>query len=145
MGTSAQFFINNPCDLVERKWLGCVRNDGDPEGPLNALVGVNTEQEFRDVIESLMGDRHDYTEPTRHRFPFPWEDDLFMTDFTYCLLGKLTYVSYRRKGWLLIRSYIYWPKTRRAYLKQEDRLPAGVRAPTGMTKTGHDAQMFIRA
>ncbi len=89
MGTRASFFIGNPCDLENRKWLGCIGWDGYPDG-LPQLADVKDQEDFEKFVKCCKDERDDFADPEKGGFPFPWQDDLFLTDFTYAFFdGKL--------------------------------------------------------
>lgn len=81
MGTRAAFWIGNPIDLDNREWLGCVAWDGFPEN-FDGFEFCNTEKEFRAAVSGIAEDREDFSHP-ENGWPFPWDDDVFLTDATY--------------------------------------------------------------
>jgi len=87
MGTRASFWIGDPA-TNEREWLGCIAFDGHREN-FKSFALIKTAQEFRDEIERLSKDRDDFAFPSKG-WPFPWKDDIFMTDRTYAYFnGKV--------------------------------------------------------
>ncbi len=80
MGTRAAFFIGDFRDTAKREWLGCVAWDGYPDG-LPEVCAAKSEQEFRDAVAGE-SNRDDFAAPTGP-FPYPWQDDLCLTDCTY--------------------------------------------------------------
>lgn len=81
MGTRAAFWIGDP-RTENREWLGCVAWDGYPGGDCRNLFEATTEQEFRERIAAMRASRKDFATPDKG-WPFPWSDDVFLTDFTY--------------------------------------------------------------
>ena len=82
MGTRAAFFIGDFRDVEKREWLGCIAWDGYPEG-LPEMCGAKSEDDFREIISKYQDDRDDFAK-SDGPFPFPWNDDLCLTDETYC-------------------------------------------------------------
>jgi hypothetical protein len=92
MGTRAAFFVGDPRDVEGREWLGCVDWDGYPDGV--GLVPMAThEAEYRAAVAKLREERADFTDPGGDRFPFPWQDDLFLTDCVYAFFEGKTQLS----------------------------------------------------
>lgn len=144
MGTRAQFFIGNPCDVEKRKWLGCVAWDGYPDGDLNSLKDCTDEQSFIETLSSIMENRSDFCDPNKHDFPFPWLDDVFLTDCTYAFYdGKVIFNSFHNK-----------PVEMKAYMNMSDEeldlikdvLPRNIKASRNIGKEkGPDSIMIISA
>ena len=100
MGTRAQFFIGNPSDVSTRQWLGCVAWDGYPDGDCGeALLGASTLNDFVAGVEKIAAKRDDFTNPTERSFPFPWKDDLYLTDVTYAFFDGRVQVTCFHAGW----------------------------------------------
>ncbi len=88
MGTRAAFWLGNPIDLENRKWLGCVAWDGYEF--LDTWKNIKTKKGFLSAITRLKKKRDDFADPKNGGFPFPWTDDVFLTDITYAFFnGKL--------------------------------------------------------
>ncbi len=88
MGTRAAFWLGNPTDLENRKWLGCVAWDGYEF--LDTWKNIKTKKGFLSAITRLKKERDDFADPKKGGFPFPWNDDVFLTDVTYAFFdGKL--------------------------------------------------------
>lgn len=80
MGTRAAFFIGDFRKPEAREWLGCIAWDGYPSG-LPEISSAKTESDFRAAV-SKYSERHDFA-CSDGPFPFPWQDDLCLTDCTY--------------------------------------------------------------
>ena len=88
MGTRAAFWIGDPRDLENREWLGCIAWDGYEWAFDSQWAAFSSEQEFRDAVSTLE-QRDDFAHPGRG-WPFPWDDDIFLTDYTYAFFdGKV--------------------------------------------------------
>ena len=124
MGTRASFWIGNPEDLEHREWLGGVSWDGYPEGfERLSKIPVETEKDMRNFVRSLQ-DRKDFADPAKGGWPWPWDDDIFLTDYTYAFFrGKLRITCYHC-GW---RTYKQWQK--KHDWSDESNLPDNVLAP----------------
>lgn len=133
MGTRAQFFIGNPQDVENRKWLGCTAWDGYPDGWVNLLQHATSEADFVRLVGDLTSERDDFCDPQKHGFPFPWVNDLFLTDYTYAWFnGKVMMTGYHT-GWIEMREFMRTDNEegRSSYYEQEDELPRDVPAPSG--------------
>lgn len=142
MGTRASFFIGNPSDVENRQWLGCLAFDAYPDGDVGkALVGASTPDQFIAGVERLSAE-DDFTDPLRHSFPFPWRDDLYLTDYTYAFFDGRVQVTCYNGGWrdltpdLVAREIDPWPDDR-------DELPSNVPAPSEDGPKGPDSIMII--
>jgi len=80
MGTRAAFFIGDPRKPDAREWLGCIAWDGYIDG-VPEMAKAKTEKEFFDAVKGYSS-RDDFAKPTG-AFPYPWNDDLFLTDCVY--------------------------------------------------------------
>ena len=92
MGTRAAFFVGDPRDIKGREWLGCVDWDGYPEG-VGLVPMAAHEAEYRAAVAKLREERDDFTGPEGDRFPFPWTDNLFLTDCVYGFFEGKTQLS----------------------------------------------------
>lgn len=145
MGTRAQFFIGNP-QSPDAKWLGCVAFDGYPDGDIGeALRLVTSEDEFRAAIQAIKTDRDDFCDPAERRFPFPWRDDLFLTDFTYAFFDNQVMATCFHHGWRLLKSF----ETEDGPYPEDapDELPSNVlfRFDDATNPPGPDSIMIIAA
>jgi|SRR3990167_3368543 len=94
MGTRASFFLGDPRDVDNRVWLGCVAWDGyewadNGEGD---WIKIKSEADFLQAIKQVQETREDFANPSGG-FPFPWIDDLFLTDYTYAFMNGEVYVA----------------------------------------------------
>lgn len=130
MGTRAQFFVGDPEKLTERKWLGCVAWDGYPDS-FPGLAPCKTEEEFTAAVRAIALTRDDFCDPAKHGFPFPWTKNLFLTDYTYALIGSHVLMTRFDRGWISLTDYLRDAKTRNSYDAGDlDSLPDNVPAPT---------------
>lgn len=137
MGTRAQFFIGDPRDVVNRKWLGTLAWDGYPEGDCKVLAKCKTESAFRLAVAKLARKRDDFCDPQTNSFPFPWNDDLFLTDCTYAFFDKaVQYASYHN-GFVPASEWGGDPDT-------WPELPHNTPAPIGDGPPGPDSIMILR-
>lgn len=143
MGTCAQFFIGDPRNVEAREWLGAVAWDGYPEGDIGeALNGADTEDSFREAILKIASQRDDFCDPAVRSFPFPWKDDLFLTDCTYALFdGQVQYASFHR-GFVPLSARLSEDE-----MDEEDwdALSGSVPAPASELPRGPDSIMIFRA
>lgn len=100
MGTRASFWIGNPEDLKNRKWLGCVSWDAYPGKKTAPLFSVTTQHEFIEAINKIEASCEDFTSPKECGWPFPWYDDLFLTDYTYAFFDDVVQVACFHKGFI---------------------------------------------
>lgn len=105
MGTRAAFFIGDPRDLENREWLGCIAWDGYPDGDCSVLADAKTPEEFRGLVANIASERDDFAYPDKGGFPFPWTDDLFLTDCVYGFFDGAAHVevndNWRTVKWML--------------------------------------------
>lgn len=141
MGTRASFFIGNPSDTVNRDWLGCIAWDGYPSGDCKALAGATSPEDFIARVESICRTRDDYCDPTKHSFPFPWSDDLYLTDYTYAFFDGRVQVTCYHAGWRDMAEDMSdaWRDD------AANELPSNVPAPEGRGPKGPDSIMIISA
>lgn len=147
MGTRAQFFIGNPSDLETRIWLGAVAWDGYPDGDIgDAFKGVTSVHEFREAIDKIALQRNDYCDPDKRSFPFPWKDDLYLTDCTYAWFEDAVQFTYFHSGFMPLEEYLGLTDEQREEIDdREDQLPDNVPAPTSALPPGPDSIMIFTA
>lgn len=144
MGTRAQFFIGNPhTGLDGRKWLGCIAFDGYPDGDCSTLNGSHNEDDFERRVKTLAGTRDDWCDPVKHGFPFPWTDDLFLTDYTYAFFDGAVYMTNFHSGWIRLEDFLGDQAAAEAYDIEPDRLPSDVPAPTVVQDTSAPDSIMI--
>lgn len=99
MGTRAAFWLGDPRNIENRKWLGCIAWDGHPDGDCKTLFGSESDEEFVCRVQQLAATRDDFATPERG-WPFPWSDDIFLTDFTYAFFDGAVQVSCYHRGFV---------------------------------------------
>lgn len=87
MGTRAAFWIGDPRS-EDREWIGCRAWDGYPSN-FEELIQCATEEAFRRDALSVC----DAT-PQNGGWPYPWADDVFLTDYTYAWIDGQVVVTY---------------------------------------------------
>jgi hypothetical protein len=105
MGTRAAFFIGDFRDPEKREWLGCIAWDGYPAG-VPGIVQAKSEADFRQAVADL-SNRNDFAPPTGP-FPFPWENDLCLTDCTYTWHDGEVWTEFDRRFVPLERALEVW-------------------------------------
>ena len=108
MGTRANFFIGDPA-VGDYEWLGCVAFDGyefaeDKNGKY-CLGMVTNEDVFRMFVDTVKDERQDFADPNEGGYPFPWVNDIFLTDFSYALIDGKVKVTIFNSGWRDIADY----------------------------------------
>jgi len=90
MGTRAAFWIGDPRNLENREWLGCVAWDGYPDA-FPEFKGISSSEDFKSMIEAMSASRKDFAHPSKG-WPYPWDNDIFLTDCTYAFFdGRLQF------------------------------------------------------
>jgi hypothetical protein len=98
MGTRASFWIGDPVNLDDREWLGCIAWDGHVKN-FPEFIGVTTEDEFRQHVHRLSESREGFAHPDKG-WPFPWDNDIFLTDRTYAFFnGHVNVCVFHYKFW----------------------------------------------
>ena len=144
MGTRAAFFVGNPQDTETRKWLGCIAYDGYPDQGIGETFSkVADETGFVAAVEKLK-DRDDFCDPKKHGWPFPWADDLFLTDYVYAWFDGRVMLTSFYCGWISLADYMD-PAKEDAYHLQAESLPHDTPAPTAWDRSGPDSIMILRA
>lgn len=147
MGTRAQFFIGNPEAVESREWLGCVAYDGYVGGDCGEfLSGAKTPESFRAAVKRLAAERDDFTDPEKNSFPFPWANDLFLTDYTYAFFDGRVQVTCFHSGWRDLPE-TFDPEIAGDGLWEDlaaNELPSNVKAPTGSGPKGPDSIMLLK-
>jgi len=122
MGTRANFFIGDPA-VGDYEWLGCVAFDGyefaeDKNGKY-ALGMVTDEDVFRMFVDIVKSERQDFADPNEGGYPFPWVDDIFLTDFSYAFIDGKVKVTAFNCGWVDVADYdnINWDEIKPALPK----------------------------
>lgn len=133
MGTRASFFVGDPRDLEKREWLGCIAFDGYPEG-VDELDEIGTEKAFKKAIRA-MEQRDDFASP-KGGFPFPWPDDLFLTDYTYAFFDGKLQVACGHRG------FVEWGE-RNKLSEMQNSIPSNIPAPGPYDPSQPDSIMIF--
>jgi hypothetical protein len=96
MGTRAAFWVGNPCENGEL--LGCIAFDGYPER-VRWLDLAGDEAAFRECVKLHAAKKDDWT-PSESGWPFPWEDDIFITDYNYAWFNGKVQTACFNSGWV---------------------------------------------
>lgn len=144
MGTRAQFFVGNPSDIVGRKFLGTVAFDGYPDGDCgDALMGVKDAETFEACVRHIASKRRDFSDPAERSFPFPWRDDLYLTDCTYAFFdGAVQFTSFHI-GFVPLEKYRTFTDAECEAYGETDTLPRNVPAPNSDLPKGQDSIMIL--
>lgn len=135
MGTRAAFWIGNPTNLENRQWLGCIAFDGYAHG-VPGLQEIKSEPEFRGFVLALKS-RSDFSHPGKG-WPFPWDDDIFVTDYNYAFFDVAVNVAIFHCGWMS------WDQAFSGdYDDKRDKLPKMVAAPEKYNSEQPDSIMII--
>lgn len=130
MGTRAQFFIGDPMDITSREWLGTIAWDGYPDGECEGLVGCKNQRAFKNFIRYTLAKRDDFCDPKKRGFPFPWVNNLFLTDWTYTWWDGRVQISSFNRGWIDLDRYMSDGRVRRGYhRRRKTTLSKNVPAP----------------
>jgi hypothetical protein len=145
MGTRAQFFVGDPRNIEAREWLGAVAWDGYPDGDIGeALKNVIVEKHFREAIAIIAKEREDFCDPSKNDFPFPWHDDLFLTDYTYAFFDGKVQFTYYHRGFIALNEYRENAEIAEKYAEGAEELARNVPAPERTGKPpGPDSIMII--
>jgi hypothetical protein len=166
MGTCAAFWVGVPLTTQTHTGimhytpnilLGCVAWDGHPEN-FPELKGITGEQAFRRAVRENIAIRDDWT-PGRHGFPFPWRDDLFLTDFNYIysrrpnLRRGAVFASCYRSGLVPFDDAYDWcvsgdrVEDNNPFRRADDALPKDFPVRVGQCKPGRgkDSIIILRA
>lgn len=139
MGTRAAFWMGDPTNLERREWLGCIAWDGYPSA-FEELAACN-EAGFRAAVMRMAVNRDDFATPTRG-WPFPWADDVFLTDYTYAFFDGAVQVCCFHRPFMPMAAYL----TRDEETEDEttdDPRHAKVPAPALYDPTQPDSIMIV--
>ena len=107
MGTRASFWLGDPRDLKNRKWLGCIAWDGYPKVEDDSagvdFRAVETKEEFLQEVQKLVK-RDDFAHPGRG-WPFPWDDDIFLTHYTYAYFSGKLHIAHGYREFVPFKEY----------------------------------------
>ena len=139
MGTRAAFFFGDPTEATA-ELIGCIAWDGYPDGAwANLIRGATNEEEFRTKCAQL-AQQCDHWTPASDGFPFPWIDDLFLTDYTYAFFNDQVRVTCFYSGFRPLDEVgddFEWP--------EKDELPHNQAVPALPSEPGkgHDSIIII--
>lgn len=146
MGTRAAFWVGDPANLDSREWLGCIAWDGHPEN-FKDFTTATTERGWRQRVRNLAAKRNDFVHPARG-WPFPWADDIFLTDVTYAFFDGTVHVCWFHKPFQTIVDYFApRPETNEEEEEEEeldDPRHKKVPAPAAYDRTQPDSIMILR-
>lgn len=141
MGTRAAFWKGDPRNLKDREWLGCVAFDGYPEG-IEGIEKVTDEKSFLELVNQQSA-RRDFASPKRG-WPYPWSDDVFLTDFTYAFFdGKLQLSPYHH-GFMTVKEYEAYCAADEPEDKPDDHTMQNVPAPGKYDPSQPDSIMIFK-
>ena len=130
MPIGAQFFIGDPRDLDVRIWLGCIGWDGSPHADPKCLAAASSPEDFAEMVTSEFGWRDDFTAGTSDSYPFPWDDDVFQTAFTYAYFSGQVQVASFHHGFIPLIDYLGMTQAQLdAHYDTDPVLPMAVPAP----------------
>jgi len=103
MGTRAAFWIGDPRDYNNREWLGCKAWDGYPENEdFEDLLKAKTVEDFRKAVGVISSLSDDFANPDKG-WPYPWDDNIFLTDYTYAFFNGQTQVTCFHRGFVPVK------------------------------------------
>lgn len=138
MGTRAAFWIGDPRNVESRRWLGAIAWDGYPDG-LPELAVVRTEADFIAVVKKYE-DRRDFALPSRG-WPFPWADNIFLTDYNYAFFDDVLQGTCFRRGFVPFAKL----DTDEYHAGDRDTLPSNVPAGKAYDPSQPDSILILRA
>lgn len=145
MGTRAQFFIGNPIDVENREYLGCIAWDGYPNGDCgDALRGCTSLEAFREGIAQIAKERDDFGDAKDRAWPFPWKDDLFLTDVTFAFFDNQVMATYFHAGFRPLE-FFYQEDGGEYGDDHADEIPGNIKAPLSSKPPAPDSIMVLTA
>lgn len=132
MGTRAAFWLGDPRDLENREWLGCLHWDGFPDR-FAILQKASTAELFREAVYGIFDEDGDAWKPPE-KWPYPWDDDIFLTDFTYAFFGGATYVTCFHHGFETLSQTLEADREEDDYDQSDDPTLLNVPAPEKWSK-----------
>ncbi len=96
MGTRADFYVGRGKDAT---WLGSIAWDGFPKGNPASVLKANTQEEYEQRVQTLLGTLDHATKPEMG-WPWPW-DDSSLTDYAYAWDQGKILVSVFGSPWFL--------------------------------------------
>jgi hypothetical protein len=142
MGTRAAFWIGDPRNLDNREWIGCKAWDGYPGNrDIDAILKTTTVEAFRDAIYVLSSTADDFAHPGG-RWPYPWSDDVFLTDFTYAFFDGRAHVTHFHYGFVPASEILGNPDFQ--WAEKEDPSLRSVPAPSAYNPLQPDSILVMR-
>ncbi len=135
MGTRASFWIGDPRNIEERKWLGCKAWDGYPSAM--PFGEVKSEADFLLKVQDLSKE-DDFASPEKG-WPYPWADDIFMTDYTYAFFDGKVQAAYFHHGFVPFNDL----SEDESEFPENDTLPGDVPAPAPYDNTQPDSIIIL--
>lgn len=141
MGTRAAFWIGDPRDMNHRHWLGCKAWDGYPGNPeIDVILRAASEAEFGGAVAGLAAKSDDFARPDRG-WPYPWDDDIFLTDFTYAFFDGCPRATCFRSGFVPASKVLGNPDFE--WDSKDDPTLKSIPAPAVYDRTQPDSIMFL--
>jgi hypothetical protein len=101
MGTRADFYVGRG---VKARWVGSIAWDGYPGSRTRRLLKAADRLAFLAAVKELSNE-HDFSEPKRDGWPWPWEDSC-TTDFAYAWHRGAVWVSCHGSEWLIAKQVL---------------------------------------
>ena len=115
MGTRAAFWIGDPRDVNTREWLGCKSWDGHPSN-FEELAECSSVDDFRKSMAAIADQcrkDNDWAE-SPGGWPYPWAEDIFVTDFNYAFFDGTVQVACFHHGFKpmaeVLKEDFEWPE-----------------------------------
>jgi len=137
MGTRASFWIGNPGDLQNRAWLGCITWDGYPDG-LPGIENISSIGAFRAYVATELSGRDDFANP-KGGWPYPWDDDIYLTDYTYAFFDDAVQVTCFHQQFRTINEELNADPNE----EWDNTLPTNIPAPSKYDRTQPDSIMIL--
>lgn len=140
MGTRAAFWVGDPRNIETRQWLGCKALDGGP-GSLPELDTVESVEGFLCAVQAIAEKSKRYFAfPSADDWPYPWDRDIFLTDYNYAFFDDQVQVAHYHSG------FIPWSRLndRNPFESVHDTLPGNVPAPKPYDPGQPDSIMIVR-
>lgn len=99
MGTRASFWTGNPTDTDNRILVGCIAWDGYLEGIPEEILTADTEEEYIEHLVTFREERDDFADPD-NGWPYPWADNIFITDRTYAFFDGEVHMAHFDAGFV---------------------------------------------
>lgn len=146
MRTRAQFFLGDPSDVDTRMYLGCIAWDGYPSNDVIAeyLSDLIDENDFIKGVKAIGIECEDFSDPLKEAWPFPWVDDLYLTDYTYAFFDGRAQVTCFHYGWRDLQEIFETGKEPWDNENPKNELPSNVPGPVNKSlPAGKDSIMVV--